>query len=379
MSQMATRQFLIPWQVLHPYAIQAGLDRVFGFAALIVGLAILATIPLLQFIALGYLLEVSVRIARTGRIRDAVPGLRRAARVGRMGFAIFIFLIPWLILRHLRDSAHLLGSVQSAQRFSMAMTIYGVLAGITFYWASWRGARLVHFLWPAPLRFIRHLQDGNSIWAAAVQVASAVARMPWGGYFRKGLRGFLIGLAWLAVPTGLFILAAAIEPEPGFVVAVCGGIALAYVAGYLPFLQLNATYSGDWRDGFRRKPVRDEFKRAPLLYAAAIFLTLAAAVPLYLLKAESIPRESYWLTSAIFIFTAFPARIVQGWALARSQRKTHPRPAMVTWGLRLCLIPITVLYALIVFLTQYTSWYGVWSLYEQHAFLLPIPFTFMAS
>ena len=32
------------------------------------------------------------------------------------------------------------------------------------------------------------------------------------------------------------------------------------------------------------------------------------------------------------------------------------------------------LYVLIVFLAQYTSWGGAWDLYEQHAFLLPVPF-----
>jgi hypothetical protein len=28
----------------------------------------------------------------------------------------------------------------------------------------------------------------------------------------------------------------------------------------------------------------------------------------------------------------------------------------------------------IVYFTQFTSWHGVASLYEQHAFLLPVPF-----
>jgi hypothetical protein len=37
-------------------------------------------------------------------------------------------------------------------------------------------------------------------------------------------------------------------------------------------------------------------------------------------------------------------------------------------------LPIEAFYVLIVFFTQYTSWNGVFSLYEQHAFLLPIPF-----
>jgi len=38
------------------------------------------------------------------------------------------------------------------------------------------------------------------------------------------------------------------------------------------------------------------------------------------------------------------------------------------------MLPTGLLYALIVFFTQYTAWQGIWSLYEQHAFLLPVPF-----
>jgi hypothetical protein len=29
---------------------------------------------------------------------------------------------------------------------------------------------------------------------------------------------------------------------------------------------------------------------------------------------------------------------------------------------------------MIVYITQFTGWDGIWGLYEQHAFLLPVPF-----
>ena len=38
------------------------------------------------------------------------------------------------------------------------------------------------------------------------------------------------------------------------------------------------------------------------------------------------------------------------------------------------MLPTAGFYVLLVVLTQYTSWEGVASLYEQHAFLLPVPF-----
>jgi hypothetical protein len=38
------------------------------------------------------------------------------------------------------------------------------------------------------------------------------------------------------------------------------------------------------------------------------------------------------------------------------------------------MVPVATVYALVVFLTQYTGWHGVLGLYERHAFLLPVPF-----
>ncbi|HZT80879.1 MAG TPA: hypothetical protein VFA26_11675, partial [Gemmataceae bacterium] len=48
-----------------------------GTVSLIVGLAVLSATPVLQFLSLGYLLECSGRMARTGRFRDGFIGQRR--------------------------------------------------------------------------------------------------------------------------------------------------------------------------------------------------------------------------------------------------------------------------------------------------------------
>jgi hypothetical protein len=41
---------------------------------------------------------------------------------------------------------------------------------------------------------------------------------------------------------------------------------------------------------------------------------------------------------------------------------------------RISIIPAALLYVMVVFFSQYTSWGGVASLFDQHAFLLPVPF-----
>ncbi len=38
------------------------------------------------------------------------------------------------------------------------------------------------------------------------------------------------------------------------------------------------------------------------------------------------------------------------------------------------MVPTVLLYVIIVFFTQYAAWEGIASLYQQHAFLLPVPF-----
>ena len=50
----------------------------------------LAAIPIVQFLSLGYLLEAGGRIARTGRFRDGFIGVRTAARVGSIVLGTWI-------------------------------------------------------------------------------------------------------------------------------------------------------------------------------------------------------------------------------------------------------------------------------------------------
>lgn len=59
---------------------------------------------------------------------------------------------------------------------------------------------------------------------------------------------------------------------------------------------------------------------------------------------------------------------------SRSCRRERPRHGLFPGSTRLTQIPVVALYVLIVFLSQVTAWSGIWSLSEQHAFLLPVPF-----
>ncbi len=65
---------------------------------------------------------------------------------------------------------------------------------------------------------------------------------------------------------------------------------------------------------------------------------------------------------------------MSGWAYARAERRDRPRHWFWRLTARLAMLPAAAFYVLIVYFTQFTSWHGVASLYEQHAFLLPVPF-----
>src|SRR5262249_18045457 len=87
--------------------IWSAFDWLFGVFSLILGLAILAAIPLVQFLTLGYLLEVGGRVAKSGRLRDGFIGVRKAARVGSIVLGTSIMLAPLYFVSALTVSAQL--------------------------------------------------------------------------------------------------------------------------------------------------------------------------------------------------------------------------------------------------------------------------------
>jgi hypothetical protein len=114
------------------FALNAAFWWLFGVLTLIGGLAVLAALPLLNFLSLGYLLEVGGRIARERRLRAGFIGVRQAARIGGVILAVWLLmLIPLQIVSYLALSAELIepGGV-IAQRYRTWLTILTVVLGI---------------------------------------------------------------------------------------------------------------------------------------------------------------------------------------------------------------------------------------------------------
>jgi hypothetical protein len=353
----------------------AGMEWVFGVAVLFVGLAVLAAVPVLQFLSLGYLLEATGRVARSGRLREAFVGVRTAARIGGIVGCSWLLLLP---VRFVADMAHSASVIDPGGRTAANWrTGLFVLTAVTFVHiaaAVAMGGKIRHFVSPLNLLWllVRAIRGGfyaearEAVWRFVTGL-----RLPY--YFWLGLRGFAAAFIWLLVPITLFALGRYVGAV-GPLVSFAGACILAGVLMYLPFLQTRLAAENRFTAGFEIWEVRRLYRNAPIAFAVSLVVTLAFALPLYLLKIEIVPGEAAWLPGLVFIAFIAPARLLTGWAYSRAARRERPRHWFFRWTARLPLLPAAGFYVLVVFFTQYTSWHGVWSLYEQHAFLLPVPF-----
>ncbi len=357
--------------------VASALDWLFGCAAVMVGLAVLSVIPVLNCLSLGYLLEASGRVARTGRFRDGFVGIRKASILGSLVIGAWLVLLPARFAAGLWNDAELIapgGSAAKGWRLALVVLTVGGLAQIL--WAGLRGGRLRHFLWPAPGRALRALREPR--WGRIPEIGDGVGawvsslRLP--HYFWLGLRGLVAAAIWLAVPVAILIGANQLrQPGLAVVIGLVGAAMLTVVVLYLPFLQAYFARTQQFGSMFQVGRVRDFFGRAPIAFWISLLVTLLFAMPLYLLKIELTPREVAWMPALLFVAFIFPARLVVGWALYRGEVRELPRHWSMRWLGRLAALPVAVAYVMFVWLTQYLSWHGSLSLLEQHAFLVPAP------
>ncbi len=255
-------------------AIGSILEWMIGFAALFVGLAVLAALPLLQFLSLGYLLESGARVARTGKLRAGFIGIRKAARIGTVCLGTWLVLLPARYLSNVALAAEVIepgGELASKWRFGLFIAIALTFLHVVSAWA--RGGRLRDFAWPFSFVWLlRRLFRGGFYREARDAVWQRVAglRLPY--YFSLGMRGFFGALAWLALPITLLACSRNQSPAATFFGFV-GGILLAFVLLYLPFLQLRLATENRFRAAFELRQVRRQFPCAPWAFAFSLLIT----------------------------------------------------------------------------------------------------------
>ena len=350
-------------------------DWWFGLVSLLLVLAILTTIPVVQLLTLGYLLESGARVASTGRLRDGLIGIRQVPRLGSVALGSWLLLWPVRYVSDIWYSSYLIApGTSETTGWLIFLLVLLVLILVQIAWACFRGGRLRHFFWPAPLQMKRELFLPGKYVRCRDAVWDFVTKMRLAYYFVRGWQGFLGAAIWLLVPILLFI-AATVFPYPlGLLSGITGTGLLCFVLPKLPFLQLQAAVEGNLKAAFNTKYIRELSGQAPLMFSLAITVTLTFALPLYLLKIELTPREVFVLPSLVFVVFSFPSRLLTGWALSRAYRHPQRRHFVFRWISRLLSVSVVAAYVLFIFFTRYTSWYGHWSLLEQHAFIVPVPF-----
>ena len=348
----------------------------FGIASLVVLLAVVAAIPGVNILALGYLLEVEGRVARSGRLRDAFPLIDLAPRLGSIALGVLLCVFPLQLLAGAAADARLINPGSTADRnLHLLVQVASIVLTLHLCLALARGGSLTCFIRPIKnLRWLSSRVTSGQYWTqaeAAVRDFLSGWRLKY--HFWLGFRGYAGALLWLVLPTALFASATKTEGLPLFLMVI-GGVLLMLVLSWVPFLQAHYAAENRWGAMFELRKVRALYRHAPFSWLVTLLVTLALSLPLYLFTIVLPPGDVAWLVTLVFIVSIYPARVVTGWAYHRAVTRERPAPRLLLVFTRLLTVPLLGFYVFLLFFTQLIGERGKAVLFEHHAFMLPSPF-----
>lgn len=352
----------------------------FGTACLVLVLAILAAVPGLNLLTLGYLLEPQKRVAISGRLRDGFPLLVLAPRLGVIVFFSFLFLIPIRVqAMRVSDAAVILGTAHATvQQMHLNLQILQAVIAVHLLLAIGRGGTVGCFL--RPIRNLRWFwstfltQDGRREMSAGIdEVLQRVRPLH---HFWIGVKAFFGAVGWLLIPTGLLVVYSAPDrTTPIFaVLSLIGVILMIPVTAWLPLLQVHQVVNGRFMSIYHIRAARRVIASAPLCWMLTTVLLYAMTFPLYLTKIKLLPADALLVLTPFFIILTYPARVLVAWAYHRGMAKEGPACLPVRWFLKLLMIPLLAGYAGFLFLTPFVSELGKAAPLENQAFLSPVPY-----
>ncbi len=213
--------------------------RALDLFSLLVLIAVVAAIPLLQFISLGYLLVAGSRLADRRPWRQCLPGLRLAGRVGLFALLTGLLSIPVLIVADLAHSAQLLEpNSGTSARWRIGAFLLTAAWLVHVGWAAMRGGRWWHFLWPAPIQFLKQIWRPSTWQKASDQLYDFVAGLQLPKLWWMGAQATVGALLWLVIPVSMMIIGQRAQAPVAPLIGMVGAIVMAWVMFYLPFLQM---------------------------------------------------------------------------------------------------------------------------------------------
>lgn len=366
----------IPWK--RPIAFLVwSIQLLFGLASLTFLLSVIAAIPLVNLYALGFLLEVEGRVARSGRLRDAFPLIRVAPRVGSIALGVYLWTLALRLIGNSSSNAYIVdpGGAADGRLAAISSIAWGVIT-IHLCLALARGGGLMTFV--RPIKNVRWLmarwRAGDYLETASNHVSSFVSELQLRHHFWLGARGFAVGMLWLIVPSVLYVSAR--EPKGGAAIfTVFIGFLLTIVFAWVPFLQARFAAENRFGAGFELRKVKELYRHAPFAFLIAIILVYVLALPMYLFKAVQLPSDAQWPITLIFILSIYPARVATGWVYHRAVTRQE-RGLKSWWTTRvfvrfLLIFPLLGIYTAILYFTQFIAQDGKAELIKHHAFLLP--------
>ena len=401
-------------------------QRGFGLFGIVICVAISATIPLLQFVALGYFFEVSGRIGRRKSFRQGFVGLQKAEKLASILIGTWLLLWPITLLTTWWEASYLIDPLSESTQRLRNLQIVGTILIVCHIVAAWFcGGKLRYFFWPliAPFAFgiwlarliasskwIRPFLDATvgkiaprliadlcrlepiSDWFLPAIVWKSIRkgefysrardglwdfvvglRLPYLFWF--GLRGFVGTMIWLLIPVSIMIAAAQSVDGAAVITGLIGILSFAFVAMHLPMLQAHFATENRFSAMFELSVSRAAFRTAPVRHLITLLLTFVFALPLYLLKIERILPELLFLPAIVFILFMLPTRLMSGWTYLSYQRKEQNAASLwYRWPIWSLEIPLAIVFAAFVFTMRFVVWSGAIGLFDQHAFLVPAPF-----
>jgi hypothetical protein len=406
----------------------------FGIASLILLLAVIAAIPIVNFLALGYLLEVEGSLARTGRLRDAFPLLQQAPRLGAIALGLWVWQLPLRALSNLAADARLIDPGSFADvSLHIVLFVLAIVVAAHLCLALAHGGSLWAFFWPpllpigigvagilliatAPIvlaalliallvvfaiyrgrtlewlnqlirgwgrallrgvqnyrAFLKRLPTPDYWTEASTEIRKFVVSLRLKHHFLLGLKGFGGALIWLFIPTLIFGAARKTEGGP-VLITLFGGILLMLVLSWVPFLQAHFAAENRFGAMFELRKVRQLFKNAPFSWLITMLVTLTLALPMYLFKIRLPPTDAMWMETIVFIVTIYPVKVITGWAYHRAVARERRAFFGFRWLTRLVMLPLLAIYVFLLFFTQFIGENGKLVLFQHHAFMLPAPF-----
>lgn len=364
-----------PWR--HPLKFAGWvIHGLFGLASLVFFLAIIAAIPIINILALGYLLDAEGRVARTGKITQGFPLLPQAKRLGGMAIGMMVFLLPLKYLGSFTSDAEIIDPLSSTSRVLELTTLFAAsVVFVHLLFALGRGGSLSCFFRPIKnvKWMVAHLRSHNYLMQASASVREFVASLQLVKNFKLGFWGVLGVLMWTLFPTMLFAYADSTEGFP-ILVTIAGGVLLILVATWIPILQAGYACEEKFSAYRQLKQARLYFRRTPMLWTLAFLLGYALSLVLYLFKIVAPPQDGLWMMTIVFITAIYPARLFIAWVYARAKRVETVPNFLWRWLWSLTSVSLCSFYIFLLFFTRDIGANGKLVLFEQPLLMIPSPF-----